>query len=318
MVVPQCWMEAIGKPSTSFPTPCTRCLAPPSGYLTMDTRPSSVQTRPRIGIAFSSGFFGFFAHAGFLAAVRESGIEPIAYAGASSGAIVAAMAASGMSAPAIKEMLLGLKKRDFWDPDPWPSVLSHALRLFRGYTGYLRGDGFARLLERLPARTFEECDTPLAISATDLTHKREVIFTKGDLLQAIQASGSVPVLFKPTEISGALCCDGGITGKAPVEALADLCGLDRIVVHFIVSDNVKENEQAFLTKRFTPWHIQHLAVNIAREKAYQKEVELVKSRGVEVIEVRTNAPSVSPGRLERGPRAYEAARNAALNILSVR
>jgi NTE family protein len=281
----------------------------------MLTEPSFPVTRPRIGVAFSSGFFGFFAHAGFLAAVRESGIEPTAYAGASSGAIVAAMAASGMSASAVREMLFSLKKRDFWDPDPWHSVLSHALRLFRGYTGYLKGNGFARLLQRLPARTFDECDTPLAISATDLTHKKEVIFTQGDLIQAIQASGSVPVLFKPTMINGALCCDGGITGKAPVEALADLCELDIILVHFIASDNVKESAHAFLKKRLTPWHIQHLAVNIARQKAYQKEVELVKSRGVDVIEVGTDAPPISPGRLERGPEAYEAARNAALKIL---
>ncbi|MFO7601853.1 MAG: patatin-like phospholipase family protein [Candidatus Desulfacyla sp.] len=271
--------------------------------------------RPRIGIAFSSGFFGFFAHAGFLAAVRESGIEPAAYAGASSGAIVAAMAASGMSTSAVREMLFGLKRDDFWDPDPWHSVLSHALRLFRGYTGYLRGDGFARLLERLPARTFEECDTPLAISATDLTHKMEAIFTQGDLAQAIQASGSVPVLFKPVIINGALCCDGGITGKAPVEALAGLCELDTILVHFIASDNLEQGTHAFLKKRFTPWHIQHLAVNIARQKAYQKEVELVRSQGVDVIEVRTDAPPIGPGRLERGPEAYEAARNAALKIL---
>jgi len=281
----------------------------------MDIRHSIAGNRPRVGIAFSSGFFGFFAHAGFLAAVRESGIQPMAYAGASSGAIVAAMAASGMSTPAIREMLFGLKKHDFWDPDPWPSVLSHALRLFRGYTGYLRGDAFARLLERLAARTFEECETPLAISATDLTHKREAIFTNGNLIQAIRASGSVPVLFQPATINGALCCDGGITGKAPVEALAKLCDLDIVLIHFIASGNVEETPHSFLKKRFTPWHIQHLAVNIARQKAYEKEVDLVRSRGVDVIEVTTDAPPISPNRLGRGPEAYDAARRAALKIL---
>lgn len=281
----------------------------------MDIKSVFLASPRRIGIAFSSGFFGFFAHAGFLAAVRASGIEPTAYAGASSGAIVAAMAASGMSSPDIREMLFSLRKRDFWDPDPWPSVLLHALRLFRAYTGYLRGDGFARLLQRLPARTFEECKTPLAISATDLTHKREVIFSEGDLIQAIRASGSVPVLFKPTMINGALCCDGGIAGKAPVEALHNLCDLDIILVHFIASDNLEQTPHSFLKKPFTPWHIQHLAINIARQKAYQKEVALVKSRGVDVVEVGTDAPSISPNRLERGPEAYEAARNAALKIL---
>ena len=213
-------------------------------------------------------------------------------------------------------MLFSLKKLDFWDPDPWHSVLASGLRLFRGYTGYLRGEGFARLLEKLPAKTFEECNTPLAISTTDLTHKKEAIFTDGDLIETIQASGSVPVLFKPAEINGALYSDGGITGKAPVEALANLCELDKMIVHFIASDNVEEERHRFLKKRFTPWHIQHLAVNIARQKAYQKEIELVQTRGVEVIEVKTEAPAIRPNRLIKGPEAYDTARNTALKTLS--
>ena len=66
-------------------------LRKPAHEIRIEKNPS-----PRLGIAFSSGFFGFFAHAGFLAGIRESGITPSAYTGASSGAIVAAMAASGM------------------------------------------------------------------------------------------------------------------------------------------------------------------------------------------------------------------------------
>jgi len=282
----------------------------------MGTESLISRTRQRIGIAFSSGFFGFFAHAGFLAAIRESGIKPVAYAGASSGAIVAAMAASGMSNSAIREMLFSLKKRDFWDPDPWHVVLLYAVRFFRGYSGYLRGDGFSTLLDRLPVRMFEECNTPLAISATDLTRKKETVFTEGNLIKAIQASGSVPILFKPAEINGGLYSDGGIVGKAPVEALANLCELDAILIHFIASDNLEQTAHAFMKKWFTPWHIQHLAVNIARQKAYQKEIEMVRSRGIDVIEMKTDTPSLGPNRLEKGPEAYDMARQAALKALS--
>ena len=266
-------------------------------------------------MAFSSGFFGFFAHAGFLAAIREAEIRPSAYAGASSGAIVAAMAASGMNDGDIKEMLFDLKKADFWDPDRWHVVLLNAIRLFRGYTGYLKGDGFARLLKKLPVRRFEECNTPLAISATNLSQRKQTVFTDGDLIKAIQASGSVPVLFKPVEINGSLYLDGGITGKAPVEALANLCDLDRIIVHFIASNNVEEERHRFLRKRFSPAHIQHLAINIARQEAYQKELKMVRKRGIEVIEIRTESPALSPNSLDRGPEAYNAAKASALKLL---
>ena len=55
------------------------------------------------GIVFSSGFFGFFAHAGFLSAIRELGIKPAGVSGSSSGAILAAMAATEMTDDAIRE-----------------------------------------------------------------------------------------------------------------------------------------------------------------------------------------------------------------------
>jgi NTE family protein len=270
----------------------------------------------RAGVVFSSGFFGFFAHAGFLAALRELDINPVAYSGSSSGAILAAMAASGMSDKAIKEILFGLKKTDFWDPDEWHVIIKKALGLFRGYSGYLRGDKFGRLLERLPVRQIEDCVSPLAISATNLTTKQETIFTQGNLIKAIQASGAVPILFKPVEINGELYVDGGIVNKAPLNALANLVDLNQIIVHYIASDNLESFSHGFLNKMLTPWHIQHTAFNIARKEAYMNQLKIVRMKGVKVIEVKTAAPSTGPNRLKRGLSAYESAKSTTLKTLS--
>jgi len=277
--------------------------------------PPSQNAGNRVGVAFSSGFFGFFAHAGFLAALREMEVVPSAYAGASSGAIVAAMAAVEMGNDDIRELLFNLNKADFWDPDPLPKFLKSALRLFRGYTGYLRGNGFARLLQKLPAKRFEECRYPLAISAVDVTHRKEKIFIKGDLVNAITASGSVPMLFKPTKINGALYLDGGISGKAPVEALADLCDLDRILIHFIPSGNIKKAGNGFMKKRFTPWRMQHIAINTGRMENYERQKRIVAMRGVEVVEINVGAPSVGPNSLHKGPAVYQSAKTSALRHL---
>ncbi len=270
----------------------------------------------KIGVVFSSGFFGFFAHAGFLAALRHLGIVPSAYGGASSGAIVAAMAACGMSDAAIRDMLFRVKKEDFWDPDPWRFILKKAVRLFRGYDGYLNGGGFAKLLGKFPVREIQDCERPLAIAATDLTHKKEVIFTKGALVKAVHASCAVPMLFKPAEIEGALYVDGGMINKAPLRGLADLAELEKIIVHFIPSYNVQYSGNGFLKKRMTPWHIHDLSVNICRHEAYQRQLEIVRMKGIEVIEVNTAAPAVGPTRLHKGPVAYEKAKAAAMKILS--
>ncbi len=269
---------------------------------------SKMKPLPRLGIAFSSGFFGFFAHAGFLAGIRESGITPSAYTGASSGAIVAAMAASGMNDQAIKEMLFSVKKSDFWDPEPLHTVLSRAARFFKGYTGYLRGDSFASLLSRLPVKRIEDCMTPLGIAATDLTRKKGVILTTGNLAKAVQASGSVPMLFKPVSIDGSLYIDGGVVGKAPVKALTELSDPDMILVHYVSSGNLKSPPDSFLKKKFTPWLIQHLAVNIARGEAYRMELEMVRNTGLKVVEVNVGAASVGPNTLFKGAEAYDKAR----------
>lgn len=269
----------------------------------------------RVGVVFSSGFFGFFAHAGFLAALRDLKIEPSGYAGSSSGAIVAAMAASGMNNHEIREMLFKVRKEDFWDPDPWHLIFKKALNLFRGYAGYLGGEGFRKLLEDLPVKRIEDCAVPLIIAATNLTQKKETIFTNGNLIDAIWASGSMPILFKPVLIDGSLYVDGGVVNKAPVQILADLIKPEKIIVHFIESENVGGRANSFLRRRMTPWHIHYLALNIARQEAYQRQCDLVRQRGIDVIEVKTDAPVLGPNSLEKGPLAYKKAREQAIKIL---
>ena len=268
------------------------------------------------GVVFSSGFFGFYAHAGVLAAMRGLGLRPAGYAGTSAGAIVAAMAACNMPDAEIRDVLFRLKKEDFWDPDP-PGVLWRTLlRGLRGYTGYLRGRGFAELLERIPARRIEDCPTPLVIAATDLSRQTEAVLVRGDLVRAVHASGAVPGLFKPVRIRDRWCVDGGMVDKAPVLALAEHIRPARILVHYLASGNLSERADAFLSRRFTPWHIHALSVSIARSVAYAHQCALVRARGIEVVEVRTNPPPVGPGRLAAGPAAYRHARETALEALS--
>ena len=90
----------------------------------------------------------------------------------------------------------------------------------------------------------------------------------------------------------------------------------RIIVHLILSDNLEDRGNGFLKKRMAPWHIHHLSINIARQEAYQRQCEIAGQRGIEVVEVKTNAPSVDPNNLHRGPLAYKRAREETVNILS--
>ena len=271
---------------------------------------------PKTGVVFSSGFFGFFAHAGFLAAIRNKRIPLSGFSGTSSGSIVAAMAASGMDDAEIFSLLSSVKKNDFWDPDPLNILIKAAFKLFKGYTGYLHGKKFKHLISQIPCDTIEACNTPLVITTVNLTAQKNEDLISGNLSKAVQASGAIPMLFKPVEINGSLHVDGGYACKAPVEALFNrVPDLQQIIVHYIRSENLTKSSHGFLNKKLTPFHILSSVINISREDAYIRQLEQVRAKGIEVIEIVTAAPRISPSRMSEGPAAYKIAMAETTRIL---
>jgi NTE family protein len=177
-------------------------------------------------LAMSSGFFGFFAHAGLLTVLEEEGLPPARLCGSSAGALVGGLFASGLPATAIRERLLELRRGDFWDPHPG--------------LGLLRGARFrTRLDELLPVRTFEECSRPLAVSTWDPLARETVVLQSGPLAPAIQASGSVPFLFQPVRLGGRWLLDGGVADRPGLAGVAALVPAGepapRILYHHITA-----------------------------------------------------------------------------------
>lgn len=152
-------------------------------------------------LAMSSGFFGFFAHAGVLRAFEEEGIAPAAVAGSSAGALVTGTWAAGVNAAELAEELLGLERPDFWDPR------------VPGF-GLLQGALFRQRLERmLPVDRLERCRVPATISVYDVLARRTVVRRDGPIAEAIHASCAVPLLFHPVWIGGRPHLDGGLRDR---------------------------------------------------------------------------------------------------------
>ncbi len=158
-------------------------------------------------LGLSSGFFGFYAHAGMLLALEEAGLAPARLSGSSAGALVAGLWAGGVPARAIADELVALERVDFWDP---------AVGL-----GLLRGERFRLRLERiLPVRSFEHCRAPLAVSAFDIGARRTRVLDRGDLASALVASCAFPGLLQPVRRDGRLLSDGGIADRPGLAGLA--------------------------------------------------------------------------------------------------
>jgi len=170
-------------------------------------------------LGLSSGFFGFFAHAGVTRVLEEEALPPARLCGSSAGALVAGLLAAGLPAGRICQELLTLRRDDFWDP---------GLGL-----GLLRGARFrARLEDLLPVATFEACPRALALSAFDLGARRTAVLSTGPLAAAIHASCAVPLLFQPVRLCGRLYLDGGVADR---HGLAATAPGERVLYHHLTS-----------------------------------------------------------------------------------
>jgi len=168
-------------------------------------------------LTLSAGFFGFFAHAGALAALEEAGLRPARVTGSSAGALIAGLWAGGAEPRDIEEELSGLRREHFWDPAP-------------GF-GLLRGRRFRERVESLlTARSFEGARVPAALSVWDVLTRRTVVLERGDLARAICASCAFPGLLQPVWIGGRPYLDGGIADRPAQAALA---AGERVLFHHL-------------------------------------------------------------------------------------
>ena len=93
-------------------------------------------------------------------------------------------------------------------------------------SGFIKGEKFQSFLKSHLGKTlFEELEVPLRISATDYWKKEEVVFDKGDLLQAIRASYSIPGLFTPIKMKNRILIDGGAVNPLPFDLIKKQCDI---------------------------------------------------------------------------------------------
>lgn len=171
----------------------------------------TIFTKYKTGLVLSGGAVKGFAHLGVLIAMREKKILPDVISGVSAGSIVGALYADGYEPEAILELF---EKKKFFS----------LVKFKMGNMGFLNMSDMEKLLKNnLKATTFEALKTPLFIAATNIKTAQITYFNEGNLIQAIIASSSIPVLFKPVIIDGEYYLDGGITDNLPISPLRGLC-----------------------------------------------------------------------------------------------
>jgi NTE family protein len=166
--------------------------------------------RPGIGLALGGGFARGFAHLGILQVLEQNQIPIACIAGTSVGSILGAAYASGAPLARIIATCRTLRFRDIarWRVSRLGLASNHRL-----------GDLMERVFD---SRQFEDLRIPMAVVATDLNTGEPVVFTHGNLVEAIRASCAFPGLFEPVEIGTRCLADGGLVAPVPTRAARDL------------------------------------------------------------------------------------------------
>jgi NTE family protein len=181
--------------------------------------------QPRLALVLGSGGARGFAHIGVLKVLDENGIRPDLIVGASVGALVGALYASGMSGVQIEKVAYDLGVLDLFDFNmimKEPATGRRTQEIVSDHVG-------ARMIEQLPI--------PFAATATRERDRALVIFNRGDAGIAVRASAASPGQFEPVRISGENYVDGDESSPVPIRAARRLGA--RVVIAVDVSAYVE-------------------------------------------------------------------------------
>lgn len=162
-----------------------------------------------VALALGSGGARGLAHIGAIEELEQRDYHITSIAGTSMGAMIAGMYAAGRLGEA-KEWFLGVTKRKML-----------ALADFKLTTSSIvEGERVIEALKQVvPDVEMADLSIPTAMVAADIISGREVVFRSGPMFDAIRASISLPLFFRPVEHEGGLLIDGGILNPLPLDRL---------------------------------------------------------------------------------------------------
>jgi NTE family protein len=179
-------------------------------------RAQPLASPPRIAWVLSSGGPRGFTHVGVLRALHEMGLAPDLIVGASAGALVGALRASGVEPAAIESLALGLQ----------PLTLA---RVAFGVDERLSGAPLAELVRRhVAVQQLERMPIAMACVATRRRDGQVTAFTAGDVGLAVQASAAIEGQFAPVRIRGDTYVDADWHQPLPVR-VARALGARRVL-----------------------------------------------------------------------------------------
>lgn len=182
-----------------------------------------IQSGEPVALVLGAGGARGFAQIGVIEALQNRGLNIVAVAGSSVGALVGGLYASGELA-VFRDWVLSMSRNDM-------------LRLLDpvfGKPALFGGDRLIRALrDSIGSPRIEDLPIDFTAVAVDLMRQREVWLRDGDLWDAIRASIAIPGIFTPHVVHGRELVDGGLLAPLPITAtrLSDAHRLIAVDMH---------------------------------------------------------------------------------------
>lgn len=158
----------------------------------------------------ASGGSRGLAHIGAIEVLEEHGFRIASISGASMGALVGAMYAAG-----------GLDVFKDWMKTVDRMKVFSLMDFTIGNGGFVKGDKVIEELKSIiPDKNIEDLPIPFTAVSTDILHRKEVVFDRGSLYDAVRSSISLPSVFTPNRIGDMLLVDGGVVNPIPINRVA--------------------------------------------------------------------------------------------------
>jgi NTE family protein len=241
----------------------------------------------KFGLVLSGGGARGLAHIGVLKVLEENRLRPDFVTGASMGAIIGGVYASGRSVEEmenfVKNFVFGevldkkypLYKFNLLENGVKPKFMKYfnigiSLNSLAKNKFLEPGRKIQYLFRQLTKdKTFEETEIPFACTAVDILTGKVVVLNEGKLYTAMRASMSIPLVFEPVRYKDMLLVDGGVLSNAPV-CVARKMGAEAVIA-IDVNPPVDRKEEDDVLK--TTFHLMWRISEITLDGIYRRELK---------------------------------------------
>ncbi len=178
-------------------------------------------TKKKVALVLSGGGARGIAHIGVIEELEKQGYEIVSISGTSMGSLVGAVYALGKMEE-FKNWICTMDKLDTYK----------FIDFSFSSQGLVKGNKvLKKMKEFIPDRNIEDLKINYSATATDITNKKEVVFTKGSVYKAVRASIAIPTIFTPVKVGDSLLVDGGVMNPVPINHVKRTKDDILIVVH---------------------------------------------------------------------------------------